>query len=254
MSAAAASSGCVITTNTRIDQLKFSVIAFLVFSASLAATVYLCRSMSGGMAMPGGWTMSMAWMRMPGQSWSGAAGMFIGMWLAMMIAMMLPSAVPMLRHFHRPVLVGASYFLIWSLVGMFLYPVGVFVAMAEMRWAALSQAVPVLSGAAFILAGVIQFVPSKMAGLSHCRSPLCHAEGDSARGALQAGFRCGINCVVCCSGWMLILLTVGVMNLAAMFVLAVVIALEKLLPHPKTFVRLSGAAAILIGIVLVAHS
>jgi hypothetical protein len=30
-------------------------------------------SAMGEMAMPGGWTMSTAWMRMPGQTWAGAA-------------------------------------------------------------------------------------------------------------------------------------------------------------------------------------
>jgi hypothetical protein len=42
------------------------------------------------MPMPGGWTMSMAWMRMPGQTWPGAAASFLGMWVVMMVAMMLP--------------------------------------------------------------------------------------------------------------------------------------------------------------------
>jgi len=31
--------------------------------------------------MPGGWTMSMAWVRMPGQSWPVAAASFLGMWV-----------------------------------------------------------------------------------------------------------------------------------------------------------------------------
>jgi hypothetical protein len=37
----------------------------------------------GEMPMPGGWTMSMAWMRMPrqtsGQTWPGVAASFLGM-------------------------------------------------------------------------------------------------------------------------------------------------------------------------------
>ena len=44
--------------------------------------------------MPGGWTMSMVWMRMPGQTWPGAAASFLGMWVVMMVAMMLPSLAP----------------------------------------------------------------------------------------------------------------------------------------------------------------
>jgi predicted metal-binding membrane protein len=38
----------------------------------------------------------MAWMRMPGQTWLGAAASFVGMWVVMMIAMMLPSIAPVL--------------------------------------------------------------------------------------------------------------------------------------------------------------
>ena len=65
----------------------------LFFIASTATTISICRSMSGGMAMPGGWTMSMAWMRMQDQNWPAAVFAFVGMWFVMMAAMMLP-AVP----------------------------------------------------------------------------------------------------------------------------------------------------------------
>jgi predicted metal-binding membrane protein len=68
----------------------------LVFGASAAATVRLCAPMVGGMGMPGGWTLSMAWMRMPGQGWAGAWGMFAGTWAIMMVAMMLPAIAPAL--------------------------------------------------------------------------------------------------------------------------------------------------------------
>jgi len=47
------------------------------------------------MEMPGGWTMSMMWMRMPGQTWFASALSFQFMWLAMMVTMMMPSALPM---------------------------------------------------------------------------------------------------------------------------------------------------------------
>ena len=79
----------------------FYVAAAIVYVISLAATIYFCVSMSGGMDMPGGWTMSMMWMGMPGRTWLDSAGMFLLMWLAMMVAMMLPSALPMLAGFHR---------------------------------------------------------------------------------------------------------------------------------------------------------
>src|SRR5688500_14395125 len=93
-------SGCVTSiTTTGVDRASrqaFLGVAALCFVASAAITVAWCISMSamGGMAMPGGWTMSMAWMRMPGQSWANAAAMFLAMWIVMMVAMMLPSLVP----------------------------------------------------------------------------------------------------------------------------------------------------------------
>ena len=81
-----------------------------LFVAAAAVTIVACRSMSamGGMPMPGNWTMSMVWMRMPGQTWPGAATSFLGMWVLMMVAMMLPSLVPMLWRY-RQVVDAASH-------------------------------------------------------------------------------------------------------------------------------------------------
>jgi predicted metal-binding membrane protein len=57
----------------------------------------------GEMPMPGGWSMSMTWMLMPGPTWLDAAASFLGMWVVMMVAMMLPSLVPMLWRYRRAV-------------------------------------------------------------------------------------------------------------------------------------------------------
>ena len=86
------------------ERAFFGVSALLV-AASAAATIVWCASMSamGGMPMPGGWTMSMTWMRMPGQTWPGAAASFLGMWVVMMVAMMLPSLLPMLWRYRQAV-------------------------------------------------------------------------------------------------------------------------------------------------------
>ena len=88
------------------------------------------------MPMPGGWTMSMAWMRMPGQSWPAAAATFAGMWIAMMAPMMLPSLMPMLRRYRRNIgaigrvrcgaltaIVTASYFAVWAVCGLAVFPI-----------------------------------------------------------------------------------------------------------------------------------
>src|SRR4030095_10863342 len=75
----------------RTSQRAFVGVSALLFVASSAVTIVWCTSMSamGGMPMPGDWTMSMAWMRTPGQTWPEAAASFLGMWIVMMVAMML---------------------------------------------------------------------------------------------------------------------------------------------------------------------
>src|SRR5260370_40652344 len=130
-------------TSEGTSQQAFFGISVLPFAASVAGTIVWCASMSAmaEMPMPGGWTMSMAWMRMPGQTWPGAAASFLGMWVVMMVAMMLPSLVPMLWRYRQAVgrtsetllgpltaLVGAGYFFVWTAVGMAAFPLGVALA------------------------------------------------------------------------------------------------------------------------------
>jgi predicted metal-binding membrane protein len=112
---------------------------FVLFATSVAATVYYCATMSGGMDMPGGWSMSMMWMPMAGQTWAGAAVMFMLMWLAMMVAMMLPSALPMIFGYHamqsrdggkmvaaRTLWMTGGYFFVWSGAGAVIFVAGIF--------------------------------------------------------------------------------------------------------------------------------
>src|ERR1035437_1962735 len=147
-------------------QAEFIAVCALAFAASVAGTVYSCRSMSGGMDMPGGRTMSMTWMRMPGQSWTAAASMFLLMWLTMMVAMMLPSLVPMLRRYRNAVgrrgetrlgrlttLVGAGYFFVWTVFGVAAFATRTALAAVVMERPALARAVPIAVGVAILLAG-----------------------------------------------------------------------------------------------------
>src|SRR4029450_8566426 len=123
----------------RASHHAFFGVSALLFAASTTVTIVWCASMSalGGMPMPGRWTMSMAWMRMPGPTWPGAAVSFLSMWFVMMVAMMLPSLVPMLSRYRQAVrrsgetrlgrltaLVGAGYFLVWTMIGIVVFPVG----------------------------------------------------------------------------------------------------------------------------------
>ncbi|HEX6964160.1 MAG TPA: hypothetical protein VF166_00090, partial [Gemmatimonadaceae bacterium] len=72
----------------RASRLTFFTVSALIFAASATLTIVWCAQMSamGKMPMTDGWSMSMPWTRMPGQSWPGAAASFLGMWVAMMVA------------------------------------------------------------------------------------------------------------------------------------------------------------------------
>src|SRR5687768_10162359 len=94
-----------MASQSMASERAFCWTAGLLFALSTTVTILWCDSMASmsGMAMPGGWTMSMAWMRMPGQSWADAGATFLGMWSVMMVAMMLPSLLLMLRRYRATV-------------------------------------------------------------------------------------------------------------------------------------------------------
>jgi len=253
----------------RPQDAGFILSSVVVFVVSAAATVYFCRSMAGGMEMPGGWTMTMAWMRMPGWTWPASAAMFMLMWVAMMVAMMLPSTLPVLLAWRRALqtrgvahaglstfLAACGYFFPWMVAGGVAYPIGAEIALAAMHSAAFSRAVPVMSGATLVLSGCIQFTPWKRAGLCRCRDPLacCGSPASNLRSGWRFGLRLGASCVICCPGLMLVLMVLGVMDLTVMTIVAVVIALEKLLPKPEPLVRIVGLAAMVVGLFMLLRS
>src|SRR5438067_817629 len=183
-------SGGVVTTSTRsaermrsFQQAGFWAVSALLFAASAAVTIVWCASMSamGEMQMPGGWTMSMAWMRMPGQTWPGAAASFLAMWMVMMVAMKLPSLAPMLWRYRQAVgrtgetrlgrltaLVGVGYFFVWTVFGMAAFPLGIALAAVEMQQPALARAVPIAVGVVVLIAGCLQFTAWKARHLAYC--------------------------------------------------------------------------------------
>ena len=198
--------------------------AALLFAGSATATVAWCRSMSamGGMSMPGGWSMLMAWMRMPDQSWLGAVGSFGGMWVVMMVAMMLPSLVPALLRYRATagvtggrgtVLVAAGYFSVWTAVGLGAYPVGVALGALEMRFEGLARAVPAAVGVVVLCAGLLQLTPWKARLLACCRDATPPGRVATARAAWRYGRRLGVRCGLCCAGPTAVLLVVGVMEI-----------------------------------------
>ncbi len=260
-------------TSTSASELSnervFLAVTALLFIASAVGTISWCSSMSGGMPMPGGWTMSMTWMKMRGQTWAGAAASFMAMWTLMMLAMMLPSFVPMLLSYRTcmratsenrlgalTTICGAAYFFVWAVFGAVAYALGLVLANAEMRWSALARSVPIIAGFVLLLAGCIQLSPWKARQLGRCRLAPASvgALPERARNAWQHGVRLGVRCALCCSGFMIILLVVGAMNLAAMAILAAAITIERIAPRPAIAARAAGAVAIVVGVVATARA
>jgi predicted metal-binding membrane protein len=209
------------------------------------------------------WTVTLILARTMGNG-PGTMGLaplpFLGLWVVMMAAMMLPSVAPVAVLWTR-LISGASagagravrmsaflggYLLTWAAVGA--------VAFAALSGAGrLLTASPVaakwLGVAIFIAAGVYQLTPWKDWCLGRCRSPigaLMYYLGFKGRSRdVRVGLHHGATCAGCCWGLMIVLIAVGVMNVAVMAALAGVIFVEKLWRYGKPF----GQA---VGVVLVA--
>jgi predicted metal-binding membrane protein len=232
---------------------EFIVVCLVAFAAGVLATAYFCRSMCCEMEMPGGWTMSSMWMPMTGQSWFDSAVSFQLMWLAMMVPMMLPSALPTFlkikRRWASLCSMASGYFTMWLAAGLGLYLLGVAFATVATRSEPFSRAVPWLSGALLVSAGVIQFTRWKMTHLLRCRSSFGCADSCSHHeSSFRLGCKQGAVCCVCCAAPMTIQLVLGMMNPLVMIAVALIIAAEKLLPRPATVARLVGISAIIAGV------
>ncbi|MGW6647389.1 DUF2182 domain-containing protein [Streptomyces iakyrus] len=172
-----------------------------------------------------------------------ALPLFLLLWVTMTAAMMLPSMAPVALTWVRAIGRRTSgwsrtgrtveflggYLMVWTAFGLLAYAalnltgdlVGDHPAVG--RW---------IGAAAFLVAGLYQLGPLKNVCLRHCRDPMGQLVRYSgfrqpARD-LRVGLHHGAYCVGCCAGLMVVLVPLGVMNVAAMAGLAVVIFVEKL--------------------------
>ena len=227
-----------------------------MFLASAAGVIYSSQSMSGGAGMPGGWTLSMMWLRMPGQTWPGGAAAFLATWTVMMVAMMVPPLAPMLATFARrglAALAGAGYFSVWALFGGAVYVLGAGVAAAELRWPAVARQAPLATGIVLVAAGWLQLTRWKADRLARCRACAAPPSPDAAR-ALRHGAQFGVLCSACCAGLMAVLLVAGMTHLAVVAAVAAAIALERLAPRPERTARATGVVVMGIGALAIARA
>jgi predicted metal-binding membrane protein len=203
----------------------------------------------------------------PGTMGRGVGG-FLVQWTLMMTAMMLPSVSPVVSLYTYALRQGstgwvraarsgglvAGYLTVWAAFGL----LGYAAAWSGGRLAAHAPGVaPWIGAGVLAAAGMYQLSPLKGRCLSHCRSPLgflIHFGGYRGRlRDLRVGLYHGGYCVGCCWGLMVVLVAVGVMNLAWMAGLAAVVFVEKTWRHGKGFSLAFGVALIVFACFVPAH-
>jgi predicted metal-binding membrane protein len=177
---------------------------------------------------------------------------FVVMWTLMVAAMMVPSIIPLASRYLRTIesyrfigLIGftAGYVGIWATTGVLAFAL----AWLTGRIAATSPMTATLVAAAiFAIGGIYQFTPLKDQCLARCRVPIAlllrYASWRGSLRHLRVGVHHGTSCLGCCWSLMVLMLAFGVMNIAAIPLLAAVVTLEKLWTHGVLFSRLVGAA------------
>jgi predicted metal-binding membrane protein len=184
----------------------------------------------------------------------------------MMAAMMLPAIAPVAilwsrsimraprvpERFARLALFAAGYLLVWSAAGLVAFGVmrPIEQGLHAGHFTARSTAFAV-----FALAGVYQLSPLREACLAKCRSPLTilgiATSGPPLLRDIRAGALHGAWCLACCWALMAVLALVGLMNVAAMVVLAVFIFVEKTTRFGVQAGRVAGALMLVASVVLV---
>jgi len=196
-----------------------------------------------------------------------AAPLFLAMWVAMMVAMMFPAAAPMVLLFDRvergkreagrsfvptAYFVGA-YLAIWTAFGVLAFALAIVVngLVTDTQWATGQWAR--IGGVLLIAAGLYQLTPLKEICLSKCQSPmsfLMTSWRNGKVGAIQMGLLHGGYCLGCCWLLFVILLPLGVMNVAAMVVIALLVFGEKTLPVGSRIARAAALVLVVYGVVV----
>jgi predicted metal-binding membrane protein len=243
-------------TTTRPATTRPATVVFAaIFTIGLAITVYCCRSMGHGMPMPGGWTMSMMWLQMPGQSRLGAAAQFLVMWLGMVSVMNLPLMVPVFLHTGKRSLslcyIVGGYYTIWLMAGIAVCLSGT--AMAE--WALHSDQgsslIPFCRSGVVIAAGLFQCAHSLHLHPRRHPPPYLHSHCLPPREAsFRRGCRQGLACCISCAAPMAVQLALGMMDPVVIAVITIAIAADRR-PRSNLTAPALGIAAICTGIIMI---
>jgi predicted metal-binding membrane protein len=195
----------------------------------------------------------------PDLTMDGSAALFIAMWVAMMVGMMFPASAPMILFYARTqrgrsltvALFTLSYIFIWVAFGVvaFLVGVGIERLVEHSNWAADNW--PRVGGALIFIAGLYQLTPLKYVCLAKCRTPLGFVMTewrDGPTGAVRMGLRHGLFCFGCCWLLFLIIVPIGMMNVAAMLLIAAVVFAEKTMPWGLGVSRVAALVLLVYGL------
>lgn len=177
-----------------------------------------------------GWTVTVGRSGEPGGSMPGAMGLtlpsFLLMWTPMLAAMMLPTVAPLAAVYSRTVLnrrmlrltgFALGYLGVWAVAGI---PAFLLVQGAGRSAEGRPGAATATAAGVYAVCGVYQLTSWKERCLQHCRSPLAlllhHGSYRGRFRDLAAGAHHGAYCAGCCWALFVVLIAVGVMNLAAM--------------------------------------
>ncbi|MEU9349992.1 DUF2182 domain-containing protein [Streptomyces griseoloalbus] len=197
-----------------------------------------------------------------------ALPLFLLLWVTMMAAMMLPSMAPVAvtwvrgigrqssgwRRTVRTVEFVGGYLLVWTAFGLLAYAA---LALTGGLVGERPTAGRWIGAVAFLLAGLYQLGPLKNVCLRHCRDPMGHLVRYAGFRRWARDLRVGVHhggyCVGCCAGLMVVLIPLGVMNVAAMAGLALVIFLEKLWSRGPLLSRAVGVAFLVLAVLAPFH-
>ena len=139
--------------------------------------------------------------------------------------------------------------MVWTLTGSLAYAGDVAIQAVPDTFPGLRIYGPVIGGGLLILAGLYQLTPLKYLCLSQCRSPLgflLQHWREGAWGAFRMGVQHGLFCLGCCWSLMTVMFVMGTMNLVWMGILALVIFVEKVVPHGVALGK--GVGLVLMGL------
>jgi predicted metal-binding membrane protein len=219
------------------------------------AWVLLIRQAQADDGMAMGLTMGMS------------APLFLAIWVVMMAAMMFPTAAPMILVFARVsagkraggqafvpawVFTGA-YLLVWTAFGVVCYLAAIIAGNMAERSMWLMENAARIGGVVLILAGAYQLSPLKDICVSKCRTPMAFIMSswrDGYGGAVRMGITHAAYCLGCCWLLFVLLLPLGMMNVAAMALITLLIFAEKSLPAGLLISRVAAAVLIAYGSVV----